>query len=809
MRRSDSQSGMGLIEVMVAAAALAGLALVGLQFSENSQKTVVRLEKGIEVSELNLEVNSMLMNKANCTATISGGFPGTPLAIGRITGPNRFPETSGLQILAIEKDGSVKSHYDMNPNFKRNLVTLEDMYFTGYTPTIIATEGMQRLAHTAILIKKFTYKLGPENISTKTKSSVVDITPDDYVNPTKVVSCVLKSGEADDIWTVADFGIYYDGGTVTIGKETVQVPAKLDVTGGAIFNPVPALGINSITQVAGAENNNNYIFGGYNNTVPGARKNNIILGGNLNKMGNTVENTVVIGGEKNSADLKNSATIGGVSNLASGENSIALGGQNNRPTGLSSAILAGENNTVSGTYSVAIGGTHNKVPGNYSVILGGGGPNSYNMANADKSFVIGGRDNFVSETGTLSGVVGGAMNKVGGASSIVLGGFYNITGNEFTATLGGSYNGATGHRSVAIGGLSNKAYGLNSIALGGNENTVTATGNHAIVLAGNKNEAKAAHSATVGGDNNILSETAWNSSTLGGGTHIITAAGSSIVGGWNHEVMAPGADSGIFVGVDNKVTGHRNAVLAGNLNFIEGISENAVIIGGHDNKINRSKTSIILGGKNNTISNGSYSFAFGQDVKVYSDYSFVFGKNVESNNQGQVILTDAVDGPTFTNGTQNSFHARFTGGYRFCSNVLCSTGAKITGGTNGWTEVSDKNTKKDFRDVEEEKILAKIGNLDIPSWILKDAKIHDKRYVGPMAQDFYRLFAKPLNLNSSDKTINSLDMAGVTLVGVKALEKRTTELRKENAELKQGLKNMLNEIEVLRQELRELKSFRR
>jgi prepilin-type N-terminal cleavage/methylation domain-containing protein len=46
------QSGLGLVEVMVAAAMLGVLSVVVMKMIETSQHSVVRKEKGMEVSEL-------------------------------------------------------------------------------------------------------------------------------------------------------------------------------------------------------------------------------------------------------------------------------------------------------------------------------------------------------------------------------------------------------------------------------------------------------------------------------------------------------------------------------------------------------------------------------------------------------------------------------------------------------------------------------------------------------------------------------------------------------------------------------------
>jgi len=57
-----------------------------------------------------------------------------------------------------------------------------------------------------------------------------------------------------------------------------------------------------------------------------------------------------------------------------------------------------------------------------------------------------------------------------------------------------------------------------------------------------------------------------------------------------------------------------------------------------------------------------------------------------------------------------------------------------------------------------------------------------------MAQDFFAAFGHDgIGTIGTPTTISSTDMAGILMIGVKALEKRTTELQAENADLKARL----------------------
>ena len=78
-------------------------------------------------------------------------------------------------------------------------------------------------------------------------------------------------------------------------------------------------------------------------------------------------------------------------------------------------------------------------------------------------------------------------------------------------------------------------------------------------------------------------------------------------------------------------------------------------------------------------------------------------------------------------------------------------------------------------------MLRKLRPLEIPSWNLIGQDPEQFRHYGPMAQDFFAAFGKDaVGTIGTSTTINSNDLAGILMIAVQALEKRT----RENAELK-------------------------
>ncbi len=85
------------------------------------------------------------------------------------------------------------------------------------------------------------------------------------------------------------------------------------------------------------------------------------------------------------------------------------------------------------------------------------------------------------------------------------------------------------------------------------------------------------------------------------------------------------------------------------------------------------------------------------------------------------------------------------------------------------TQNSDRNSKKDIVAVRQDEVLDRLEQLPISLWTRKDDT--GGQHMGPMAQDFYRLFG----LGLTDTRIATLDMAGVALASIQALNRRLAE----------------------------------
>ena len=101
-----------------------------------------------------------------------------------------------------------------------------------------------------------------------------------------------------------------------------------------------------------------------------------------------------------------------------------------------------------------------------------------------------------------------------------------------------------------------------------------------------------------------------------------------------------------------------------------------------------------------------------------------------------------------------------------------------------FTAGSDKTQKENFQPVDGEEVLGKIRGFELSSWNFIGHDPKKFRHYGPMAQDFFLAFGHDgLGQIGSETTINSGDLAGILMIAVQALEKRTAELKQKEAQL--------------------------
>ncbi|MDW8012949.1 MAG: hypothetical protein RMJ47_08250 [Bacteroidota bacterium] len=154
------------------------------------------------------------------------------------------------------------------------------------------------------------------------------------------------------------------------------------------------------------------------------------------------------------------------------------------------------------------------------------------------------------------------------------------------------------------------------------------------------------------------------------------------------------------------------------------------------------------------------------------------------------------------------------------TNNTNGNGAYLSAGGT-WTNASSRDKKDRFVKLDPQEVLAKIRQLPVEGWYYKGT---DEYHIGPYAEDFHEAFGTGV-LNSSDArtSLAASDVAGVALLGIKALAERVdvleeqqgtaalspladrlTELEQENMVLRQELQQAREELRQLRELVQQL-----
>ena len=395
-----------------------------------------------------------------------------------------------------------------------------------------------------------------------------------------------------------------------------------------------------------------------------------------------------------------------------------------------------------GRYSVAMG-FETIASGQASFAMGLGAEASNNGATAFGQLT--------KATGQMSTAFG--IRTIASGVTSVATGFETEASASFAVAMGANTT-ASGNQSLAAGTLT-EASGVQSVAAGNGARAEGATsfamgtgclssGTNAATF-GYRTEASNNSSFAAGS----YSEASGINATAFGMTTVADAMYATAMG---EETTASGRTS-TAMGFDTKARGNYStaigygSVAAGNGSTAIGIDPSA---GG--------RGAVAIGYK--TTASGDYSTAMGCYART-------------TGNNGAFVIGDNSSPTLVSASTANEITLRFAGGYRFYTSANMSTGAFMPPGGSGWANPSDRNMKENITPVNGEEVLANIRRLPVTEWnyIGADPSV---RYIGPMAQDFWQAF----RLCGTDSlTINSVAIDGVNLAAIKALERRTRELR--------------------------------
>lgn len=302
----------------------------------------------------------------------------------------------------------------------------------------------------------------------------------------------------------------------------------------------------------------------------------------------------------------------------------------------------------------------------------------------------------------------------------------------------GDHTTASGTASTALGFLAT-ATGQSSIAMG--QNTMASA--HWSMAAGLNSTASGQVSTALGN-----STTASGDFSIAMGEHTTTYGQSSIAMGdhttaYGHSSIAMGS----------------NTVATGNQSMAAGIHATAA---------------------------GESSTAIGSNVAAYGNQATVLGTNATTSAGGSFVYGDASTTTSFvTASAPNQFVVRASGGFLLRTATDLSTGCNLPTGSGTWSCTSSRFAKNNFADLNGDAVLGKIARMPIQTWSYR-TEPGRVRHVGPTAQDFRAAFG----LGTDDKTISLVDIDGINLLGVQALERRTRALEQENAELRARLERL-------------------
>jgi hypothetical protein len=217
---------------------------------------------------------------------------------------------------------------------------------------------------------------------------------------------------------------------------------------------------------------------------------------------------------------------------------------------------------------------------------------------------------------------------------------------------------------------------------------------------------------------------------------------------------------------------------------------------------------------NQAVASGSTSTAMGYHTAASGSGSTALGNYASTNGHtGTFAYGDASTTTIFSAPSDNSFDVRAQHFWLGSTSspvatagrlIETSTGAYLsTGGT--WTNTSDANKKHAFKTVDGDDILARIVSMPVSTWTY-NTESDSVRHMGPTAQDFRKAFG----LGDTEKAIATVDADGVSLAAVKALiqrtaqmrhenEERTTQLHKENDELRSLVLELAQRLQQLEQ----------
>jgi len=358
--------------------------------------------------------------------------------------------------------------------------------------------------------------------------------------------------------------------------------------------------------------------------------------------------------------------------------------------------------------------------------------------------------------------------------------------NEWDSINVGNYSFAAGKGSNAIGN-SSFAYGDGAIAIGDNavaigRKTLAATSGFAV---GDSSRATGQYATAAGLSTKAsgnYSIAMGNNTTASGFSS--TAFGSATTASGNYST-ALGAFTTASASNATAMGNNTNA----SANFSTAMGDATTASGPGSTAMGISTTASGAGSTSmgyEITASGDYAVAMGFRTTASGFNSTAIGVQASTNGHANSVciggVSNNLQAPLTQNTVDNQMMMRFDN-YTFW--VSSTNFAYLIPASNGWAYTSDISKKERFEELNGETVLKKISTIPFYSWNFKAADVRQYRHYGIMAQDFYNAFGKDsYGVIGNDTTVSPLDLLGVAYSGIKALEKRSAAMAKENEQLK-------------------------
>ena len=281
--------------------------------------------------------------------------------------------------------------------------------------------------------------------------------------------------------------------------------------------------------------------------------------------------------------------------------------------------------------------------------------------------------------------------------------------------------------------------------------------------------------------------------TVGGGVANTASGGVATVGGGSGNTASGGVDT-VGGGSANTASGGLATVGGGLLNTASG---SRATVGGGDANRASGILATVGGGSGNTASGGSATVGGGSGNTASGNSCVPGGVSADATNTGSFVFNGDSFERTASFGNK-TFTVRCEGGARFYTANGTGVGVQLLTGEGAWSSLSDSNAKTKITAVDPRSILAKVASMPVTEWEYK--AVPDRRYIGPMAQDFHTTFG----LGSDDKSISTLDSDGVMYAAIQGLVEELKQRDKTMAARDQTIEELKAKLQAVEQRLSSL-----